>query len=586
MNRTSLLAAASAAAALVAFPAAASADPTAAVNGTTITVTGDANAEAITIGESGGNITLNDSTDLGGATAAANGTFSLVVNADAGNDTVVIETANLAAGTINGGDGDDVLNGTSRNDVMSGGAGVDTLNGAAGNDRILGNQGTDTFLGGDGNDEMIWNPGDGNDVMDGEGGGGDDTVFNGGDNSEVFTAAPTGGRVLFERITGPIELDVGPTTERLVLNGNGGNDAMTSDPTLATAVLLNGGVGNDSLQGGGAADFINGGDDTDTLDGGPGPDRLVGDRGGDTMLGSAGADTMVWNNGDGSDTMEGQDGLDKVEVNGSAAAGDAFTIAANGARAKFDRTNLGPFTLDIGSAELLDVRGQGGDDSFVAAAGTPLAVLADGGDGNDSLIGAEEPDTFFGGAGNDTLTGGAGPDSIDGQDGDDSLLARDGAGDLVRGGIGTDSAQADAPGVDVLDGVENIDRPAGADTTATPVDVRSRRANIRINRRGRGSVRIPVLCPAGETGGCEGRLTLLTNKKFRVGRVSTRVVIATKRFDLDPGERRRITVRMPKGFRSLARNRRIQTRVQTASTDAAGNLAQKTERLTLRLPRR
>ena len=569
MNRSSLLAAATAAAALAAFPAVAGANPTGAVNGKAITVTGDATDETITIGESaGGLITLNGSTNLGGATAAADGSFTLTVNANAGDDTVVIETPDLAAGTINGGDGDDTLNGTARNDVMSGGAGDDTLNGADGNDRILGDPGTDEMLGGNGNDEMVWNPGDGNDKMDGEGGGGDDAVFNGGNNSEVFAISPNDGRVLFERITGPIELDVGPTTDRLVLNANGGDDTMDADPAVTTAMLLNGGVGQDALNAGGGADFLNGGDDNDALDGGPGIDRAVGDRGNDTMRGAAGDDTLVWNNGDGSDVMDGQDGLDRIEVNGAAGAGDAFTIAPTGARARFDRTNLGPFNLNIGTAEVLDVRGQGGDDTFAAAAGTPLAVLADGGAGNDAFTGAEEPDTFFGGPGNDGLTGGAGPDLLDGQDGDDALLARDGAGDLVRGGVGIDSAQVD--GVDVVDGVESIDRPAPADTIATPVDVLGRKAPVR-----RGRARIRLECPAAEAGGCEGRLTLLSRKRFRVAGARVRIVLGSKAFDLDAGERRRIKVRVPR--KPIKR-----VIAQTSTTDAAGNLAQASERLRLR----
>ena len=61
------------------------------------------------------------------------------------------------------------------------------------------------------------------------------------------------------------------------------------------------------------------------------------------MSGGAGNDVLVWNNGDGSDTMDGDAGNDEIEVNGSANAGDEFTIApgANG-RTKFDRVNLVP----------------------------------------------------------------------------------------------------------------------------------------------------------------------------------------------------------------------------------------------------
>ena len=41
-----------------------------------------------------------------------------------------------------------------------------------------------------------------------------------------------------------------------------------------------------------------------------------------------------------------------------------FVVAANGTRIDFDRTNLGPFSLDIGTVETLIVNGIGGDDSF------------------------------------------------------------------------------------------------------------------------------------------------------------------------------------------------------------------------------
>jgi Ca2+-binding RTX toxin-like protein len=563
----------------------ASAATTAAVNGAnhTITVTGDATGENIAITEIGGLIALNGDTNLGGVTAAADNTFDLTVNAGDGNDTITVNTVNLASVTINGDAGDDTETGSAENDTLNGGANNDTLNGGAGNDRLVGNTQTDTMNGDAGNDVMVWNNGDGNDTMNG-GAGADDAELNGGNNSENFSATPLpGGRVKFERLSpAPINLDVSPAndTERLVLNALGGNDTMVSDPAVATAMLLNGGPGADALAGGSGADLINGGDDNDALTGGGGIDRLVGDRGGDNMAGGDDGDTMVWNNGDGTDVMDGQDGLDRVEVNGSTGAGDAFEIAANGVRAKFDRVNLVPFTLDVGSSELLDVRGLGGDDTFLAKAGTPLAVLADGGTGNDALTGAAEDDTFFGGVGNDTLTGGTGNDLIDGNDGDDQLFARDDAGDLVRGGTGTDSAQVDLD--DVVSGVETIDRPAPADVTATPVDVRTRNAKLTIQNR-RAWTKIALECPAAEAGGCAGRLTLVTAKTYKVAGTRVHLVLGSARFNLDAGETKKITVRLPKGVRALAKHGKIALLAQTASRDAAGNLAQDSAKVTLKV---
>ena len=83
------------------------------------------------------------------------------------------------------------------------------------------------------------------------------------------------------------------------------------------------------------------------------------------MNGGAGDDTLVWNNGDGTDVANGDGGRDDVEVNGAAAGGDVFTVQPNGARIKFDRPNLVPFSLDIGSSETLHANGLGGNDSIM-----------------------------------------------------------------------------------------------------------------------------------------------------------------------------------------------------------------------------
>src|SRR5262249_52074303 len=151
-----------------------------------------------------------------------------------------------------------------------------------------------------------------------------------------------------------------------------------------TLLSLNGGTGIDTITGGDGADLITGGEDNDVLDGAGGNDRVIGDRGADTLRGGDGDDTVVWNNRDGSASDDG--GIDRMEVNGAAGAGDTFTVAPNGNRVKFDRTNLVPFTLDV-STENLDLNGLGGDDTMTASPGlAPLiAITADGGPGNDTL---------------------------------------------------------------------------------------------------------------------------------------------------------------------------------------------------------
>ncbi len=321
----------------------------------------------------------------------------------------------LTGTEISGGGGDDVINGSELPDVVKG---------DQGNDRIAGFRnpasGRDVVLGGDGNDTLVWNNGDGTDTMDGE--AGDDTVeVNGAAAAgDSFTVNPNGQRVQFDRINlVPFNLDIG-TSETLQVNGGGGDDTIAGAPGLATLIKL-------SMDGGDGNDTLTGGNGDDVMAGGPGNDRLVGAQGRDAMAGNDGDDTMVWNNGDGSDVMNGEAGDDTVEVNGAAAAGDDFRVKPNGARVRFERINLVPFSLDIGTSEHLDVNAGGGDDRIVGSKGLARLISSsfDGQDGNDRITGTDGADELVGGPGRDVIR------------------SRDRAADLVDCGAGLDLAIVD-----------------------------------------------------------------------------------------------------------------------------------------------
>jgi Ca2+-binding RTX toxin-like protein len=513
-------------------------------------------------------------------TLAADRNAKIVVNAGDGADTVnasALAAADYSTLSLNGGDGDDLLTGGSGNDV---------LRGDGGNDRVVGFRGTDDHEGGAGNDVLVWNNGDGTDVMDGDAGA-DEVEINGAPTAgDVNTASPNAGRVVFNR-TNLVPFAVDFSAERLRVNGLGGDDSFNGAAGLAPLTLLSvdGGSGDDSLSGGDGPDVISGGDGNDKLDGEGGDDRVVGDRGTDALNGDDGNDTLVWNNGDGSDVSNGDAGFDVVEINGSPTAGDVFTVRPNGARAAIDRTNLVPFTVDF-TAEVLTVDGESGDDHLTVSPGLPgLLVTADGGSGNDSLTGAEEADSLVGGAGVDTLTGGGGSDLLDGQDGDDRMLARDGKGDLVRGGTGNDSAQTDALTVDAVDGVEAIDAtppPPVADTRALLPAL----GQIRVVRsRGHLVARVPLSCPAAETGGCQTTVTLTTAKTIRVRRVRAALVLGSGSLSLRGGQRRTLSIRLAAGVGALARKGRLATRVSIATRDAAGNTASRRATRSLRIRR-
>jgi Ca2+-binding RTX toxin-like protein len=385
----------------------------------------------------------------------------------------------------------------------------------------------------------------------------------------------------------------------LAVNAGGGDDVVTINSANATL----------NVDGQGGNDTLTGNDNADALRGGAGNDVLVGARGADDLEGGDGDDTIVWNNGDGSDVVDGDGGSDTIQVNG-APAGDAFTIApAAAGRVRFDRTNLVPFLLDVGTSEGLELNGLGGDDQFDAQPGTGLTMLVNGDDGNDSLSGGDGPDTLIGGSGSDVLIGGAGTDTLDGQDGDDILDVRDGSFDRASGGAGTDLARTDEPGVDALDGIEILDAlgdagaapgdaaPGGAgagDAGAAPGDaaaapalrVVTRRVKLQRRRGGGYVARIRVSCPAAATDGCQGRLDLLTARAVRVAGTRARVTLGRARYDLDAGQSRTLTLRLPAKVNRYDRRGRLAARARTSTRVAGGRSAQGFASLALTLPNR
>ncbi|MBD2500053.1 choice-of-anchor I family protein [Anabaena azotica] len=87
----------------------------------------------------------------------------ITLNGGNGQDTLNGKSGN---DTINGGNGDDVLYGNrgndtliggNGNDVIWGGAGADSLNGGNGNDTLIGGLGKDTLTGGSGSDRFVYN---------------------------------------------------------------------------------------------------------------------------------------------------------------------------------------------------------------------------------------------------------------------------------------------------------------------------------------------------------------------------------------------------------------------------------------------
>ncbi|MGF7147606.1 Ca2+-binding RTX toxin-like protein [Sphingomonas zeicaulis] len=444
----------------------------------------------------------------GGATPVTGGTPTVANTAliqafgQTGDDVLALDEAsgalpraNLFGGagndSVTGGSGADQLFGQAGNDMLVGRGGTDFLFGGTENDVLIGGDGDDQMFGESGDDRIIWNPGDDTDLA--EGGDGTDTVeVSGGNGDELFTVTANGTRVRFDRLEpAPFALDIG-TSERLVVNMNGGNDTFSATGNLAAliAVTVDGGTGNDTLLGSNGNDLLLGADGDDFVDG---------QQGNDTALLGAGNDVFQWDPGDGNDVIEGQSGIDRLLFNGSA-AGEIMNLLANGERALFTR-NIANIVMDLNDVETIDVRAFGGADLVtvndlsgtdvtqirvdlaaaggvddlaadvvqahatggadsagivvgpdgVATSGLAATTIVSGGFVGDRLVlmglGGDDVLTttgfaaiqfeLDGGTGNDQLNGGSARDILTGGDGDDVLRGGDGYDQMV-GGAGDD----------------------------------------------------------------------------------------------------------------------------------------------------
>jgi Ca2+-binding RTX toxin-like protein len=389
---------------------------------------------------------------------------------------------------VNAGDRDDT--------VAPGGIGSIpgvTVYGDEGNDTLTGN-----VRGGPGNDTLA--PGDNTDVADG--GPGEDTLtpaysagaLYGGDDSDHLTAGyatrvadgGAGDDVL--DTTGPAPLLGGPGDDRLVrdppecaycneglglLDGGDGDDALEGSEG---AEFMSGGAGADTLHGSGGHDFLDGGEGNDIVDvggpklamptgggqpsegfvppelrpqpvdlvdGGPGDDRLEGGPNLDELHGGDGSDTL--HGGDGNDTLDGGAGADVIE----GGPGRADLVDFTG--------QPGPVTIDVRGRP-----GDGGHGENDSYQDVEHFVLSDG---DDRFVAGEQPASVYGGLGNDVIVGspvadvlkgdtlqgpfgdspiGYGNDTIDGRGGDDTIDG-DAGSDVLRGGPGDDHMDGGRP---------------------------------------------------------------------------------------------------------------------------------------------
>ncbi|MEQ1598054.1 MAG: hypothetical protein ABL880_01680 [Methylotenera sp.] len=277
--------------------------------------------------------------------------------------------------------------GLSGNDELKGMGGDDKLYGMSGNDILWGDAGNDTFVfesAGTSTSDIVKDFVSGQDkirVSDG-------TFFIPSLLSGIYTdmfvlgsaAQDANDYFIYNKSTGDLFFDIdgnGINAQQLIANFLPNSNLLQTDFVGAlnttqsgglsivgtnNSEQLNGGVGNDTISGGGGFDSINGNDGDDLLIGGPEADAIHGDNGNDTIYG-----------GDFLDNLYGDAGDDVI----------------------------------YGEARMDNLYGGTGNDSLF---GGDDVDSIDPGDGNDLVDGGDGNDGIFTSNGIDTLTGGGGGD--------------------------------------------------------------------------------------------------------------------------------------------------------------------------------
>jgi Ca2+-binding RTX toxin-like protein len=332
-------------------------------------------ADNIVVGDLTGTDVKEVDIDLRGPDGGGDGAAdSVTVNGTASADQISIVSGRSSV-IVNGLPAQVTINGAeAANDtlVVSGGAGNDTIDASALNAgqvnlTINGGAGNDTITGSAGDDTFVWNPGDGSDTVEGQDGT-DTLVFKGADVNEKFEISANGERVRLTRDIGTVTMDLNGV-EHIDVNALGGADTITVNDLSGTDVTeVNINLAGPDGHGDGQPDtvVINATNDDDVV-------LVFGDNGGVSVVGLH----------------------TQVNITGFDAINDRIVIN----------------TLD-------------GDD-VVEASGLAanLLLTANGGNGNDVLVGSPGNDILTGGPGDDVLPGDGGQDVLDGGPGSNSVIA-------------------------------------------------------------------------------------------------------------------------------------------------------------------
>jgi|GEM_PF-940063 len=363
---------------------------------------------------------------------------------------------------------DDVITGTSGDDVINTGDGNDSVRGMAGNDTINLGDGDDSASGFGGTD-----------VIDGGAGFDQYTTFFVGQVNLVVTDTSITDTISGDSVT-ITNFEFITFSNRLAPASDDIMDASAS----TVGIRMHGGAGDDIMIGGSGDDAIEGDQGADTMTGGLGADRFTFDFTPEISTNGAGDVITDFETGDRieftfieffSQTLPEMTDLTFIsDAAFSGVAGEYRTEATGGQTLiQFDfngdmitdRTVTlanGEFTLadqapDFHRLSIVSDAASAGDDNIVGTNGDDVLSGLDGDDfiqglaGNDTLNGDNGDDTVWGGDGDDFISGGDGNDELDGGDGSDILIGGLG-NDTLNGGDGDDLNLLGEDGNDTING--------------------------------------------------------------------------------------------------------------------------------------
>jgi Ca2+-binding RTX toxin-like protein len=199
------------------------------ISGNTLTITGTNGPDVVALESDGTSAVVVFDNDVANAQRfTLTGFASITVSLGNGDDQFTEQQGPLSSKTL-------TVDGGNGNDVIQTGDGNDTIVAGNGDDRVDAGRGNDTVSLGNGNDIFVWNPGEGSDSVDGGEGNQDVMQFNGSNAGETMSLSANGAQAVFLRNVGAIRMDL-KDIEIFNLQALGGADDVTVDNLEGTSI--------------------------------------------------------------------------------------------------------------------------------------------------------------------------------------------------------------------------------------------------------------------------------------------------------------------------------------------------------------